>query len=148
VKVEETAKQKGFTLLEVLLAMAIAGISLLALAMMQGTAIEGNVLGRRYTRATFLAQDTLECLMDGHGVPEGTYGFMDMAIAATATPKASGKVCGVTKIGEPGGPFDIHWQIFPHTEWSRKIEVAVSWKSMAGTPRTVKLVSISRGDVN
>ena len=50
----------GFTLLEVLVALAILSIGLLALAEMTTHVIRGNTLGSKITRATVFAEDKLE----------------------------------------------------------------------------------------
>ncbi len=53
-------KQAGFSLIEVMIAMAILAIGLLGLAGLQGTAINGNRHGNTISQATILAQETLE----------------------------------------------------------------------------------------
>jgi prepilin-type N-terminal cleavage/methylation domain-containing protein len=53
-------KQKGFTLLELLMAMMLLAIGLLATASMQGTAIHANSLSNRLSVATTLAQQVAE----------------------------------------------------------------------------------------
>jgi prepilin-type N-terminal cleavage/methylation domain-containing protein len=56
-------REKGFTLLEVIIAMAILSIGLLAVGYMQITAIDSNSTGNRITEGTSLAQDKLEELV-------------------------------------------------------------------------------------
>lgn len=56
-------KQNGFSLLEVLIALVILAIGLLAVAQMQITAIKGNAFGSGMTSASSLAANTLERLM-------------------------------------------------------------------------------------
>lgn len=51
---------RGFTLLEVLIALAILSVGLLALAQMQIAAINGNLSASKMTIATTLAQDKIE----------------------------------------------------------------------------------------
>ena len=52
--------QRGMTLLEVLVAITILSVGLLALARMQTQAVETNFSGRQLTEATILAQDKIE----------------------------------------------------------------------------------------
>jgi type IV pilus assembly protein PilV len=55
--------QKGFSLIEILIAMTIFAIGVLALAQMQVTAIRGNAFSSTTTDGTTLAQDRIERLM-------------------------------------------------------------------------------------
>ena len=54
---------RGFTLIEVLIALAIFSIGVLAVAAMQITTIKGNASARRITEATSLAENQIENLM-------------------------------------------------------------------------------------
>jgi len=56
-------REKGFTLLEVIIAMAILSVGLLAIGYMQITAIDTNSTANRITEGTTLAQDKLEELI-------------------------------------------------------------------------------------
>ncbi|MBW2034774.1 MAG: prepilin-type N-terminal cleavage/methylation domain-containing protein [Deltaproteobacteria bacterium] len=56
-------REKGFTLMEVIIAMAILSVGLLAIGYMQITAIDTNSTGNRITEGTTLAQDKLEELI-------------------------------------------------------------------------------------
>ena len=53
---------KGFTLLEILIAISVLAIALLAMAQMQIVAISTNAFANRMTKATTLAQDKIEQL--------------------------------------------------------------------------------------
>jgi prepilin-type N-terminal cleavage/methylation domain-containing protein len=78
---------KGFTLIEVLIVMAIFSIGVLAVAAMQITSTKGNASARRITEATALAENQIEELMrldydnddnlkpeyNPHGGPQGAY---------------------------------------------------------------------------
>jgi type IV pilus assembly protein PilV len=55
--------ERGFTLLEVIVAISILTFGLLAVASMQMTAIRGNYNASNITEATTVAQDRLEDLM-------------------------------------------------------------------------------------
>ena len=56
-------EQNGFTLLEVIIALFIFSIGLLAVASMQMTAIKGNYFSGTLTEATSWAGDQMETLM-------------------------------------------------------------------------------------
>lgn len=138
--------QQGFTILEVLIAIVVATIGLLSLCSMQVSAIRGNGLAGKSTQAIFLAQGMLERIKDGNMLAEGTFGFMDMTTAEPGTIQDSGLLTGIDEKGDIGGPFDLQWQVATNTDWSRRITVDVSWKSILGRKRNVSLTSIARGD--
>jgi len=54
------ANSRGFTLVEVMIAIAILVIGLLGVAGVATTVINGNALGKEITTATTLAQDKME----------------------------------------------------------------------------------------
>jgi len=56
-------EEKGFTLLEILIAISILAFGLLAVASMQGAAIQGNFFAGGITEAVTWGQDTMEELM-------------------------------------------------------------------------------------
>ena len=60
---KEDSSEKGFTLVEVLVALTIFAIGLLALASMQVTSLRGNANSQELTAATALAEGTLEWLL-------------------------------------------------------------------------------------
>ena len=53
-------KEKGFTLIELMIAMIVLGIGILALIQMQVAAMSGNSSANQMTIATTLAQDQIE----------------------------------------------------------------------------------------
>jgi type IV pilus assembly protein PilV len=56
-------KEKGFTLLEVLVAISILSIGLLAVASMQTGSVTGNATAYRQTESLSIAQDRIERLL-------------------------------------------------------------------------------------
>ena len=88
--------ERGFTLVEVILAVALLVFGILAVASMQGFALRGNSFGITVTEGTTLAADRLEKLMalgydhsslldtDGDGIAG-----LDDATDATADQKAT-----------------------------------------------------------
>ena len=55
---------QGYTLIEVLIAMAVFSIGILAVAAMQTTSVQGNASARRVTEATALAENQIESLLE------------------------------------------------------------------------------------
>lgn len=61
---EMQTQDKGFTLVEVLITLAILSIGILAVAAMQVNCIKGNSSARRITEATALVEDRVERLLE------------------------------------------------------------------------------------
>jgi len=59
-RAREKTSQEGFSLVEVLVAILLLTVGLLALVQMQTHAVASNAFGNQLTQATFLAQDKLE----------------------------------------------------------------------------------------
>lgn len=69
--------QKGFTLVEVLVAVAIVSVGLLAVASMQSTAIKGNTSARDATIAVQLAEEMIDRIRANAGDAPGDYNGID-----------------------------------------------------------------------
>ena len=139
--------QKGFTLLELLLAMSLLTIGLLATASMQGTAIHSNFLANRTSVAAALAQQVAEeitsrsktdSLLRTASGPNVLYQTLD-----PVTPSSNLSVPG-------GGTFRARYQITPdsttfnatHIMDTTQIDVAVFYVSPNGVDET-QIVAIS-----
>jgi len=122
---------KGFTLIEVLMAMAILSIGILAVASLQISAVQNNGLGNLITQATMLAQGKMESLKS----------------TANITALTDGSDTNIDHYGESGGIFDRSWTISNPLggSSSRQIEIAVQWNKR-GVNRQVILAAITRGD--
>jgi type IV pilus assembly protein PilV len=76
-------RSKGFTLLEMLIAMTILSVALLGMGQMMLVSIRGTSFGNKMTEATTLAQDKMEelrtmdwnILQDGNDVVNGSQGI-------------------------------------------------------------------------
>jgi len=121
----------GFSLLEVLVSMAIFSIGLLALLGLQITAIQANAISTRLTEATYLAQtwiSYLQTLKFDSSTPSlaGTTGcdfsFSTTAGLATATPTLDSTCQRANDNNNirpvffgtnflTGGPFQLYWGV-------------------------------------
>ena len=57
-------KQKGFSLIEVLIGLIFLAVGLLAMAGLQGTSVRMNTFSNNLMQATYVAQDRIESLMN------------------------------------------------------------------------------------
>jgi len=135
---KDRVRERGFTLLEVLIAISIFSIGVLAVAAMQGTATRGNRLGNELTRATVLAQQQIEVLKSADtshpatlatGLPTGNYNDPNNPIDET---------------GQNGGIFTRSWVVAVNTTFSRLVTVTVSWTIGTKTYNVV-LSTVTRG---
>lgn len=95
--------QKGFTLVEVMVAIAVLTVGLLGAAAMQSDSVSRNALAVRTTKSATWAENTMERLM---ALP---YTHADLQESAN-TPGAAGLNCGAELPGAPAcvadhGPF-------------------------------------------
>jgi len=78
-------KEKGFTLVEVLIGMIILAVGLLALAGLQVTSIRGNSLSNNLMQATYIAQDGFEFMknlpLDHASLTEGNHRDGDVTVS-------------------------------------------------------------------
>ena len=123
---------KGFSLIELMIAMAILAFGMLAAASMQYSAISNNTKGNIYTQANMLAKIKLEYLknLDIHS---------DELVAGNYTDATL-----IDDNEQPGGIYSRQWSITDLGAQARTITVTVQWTRL-GETRSVQLVSNTRG---
>ena len=106
--------EKGFTLLEVLVAITILSIGLLGVASLTTGIIKGNLYSKNVTSATVVAQQKIEeiqrvgydnanSLAGTATLSMGGYNFTRVTTISDATPAANMKTARVTVAWNPGG---------------------------------------------
>jgi len=118
-------KAKGFSLLEILVAVAVSSIGFLGLAALQASALRNVTVSRRVSVATSLASDRLEIARRGS--------FADVADAATQTVQADGYSFeisqGVVTLGSGN---------------AKEVTVTVAWNDQFGGHSLVNSSTVSR----
>ena len=131
-----TVDKTGFTLLEVLIAISIFTVAILALATLQVNAIRRNRLGNEVTQATSLAQMQIEALkradIDSAALAPGDYDDPNNPIDETEA---------------HGGTFTRSWDIADNSAYSRIVTVTVRWIK-GGNSHLVALSTVTRGGGN
>ena len=122
-------KQSGFSLIEVLIAMAILAISLLAAATMQLGSIRNNATGNMVTQANMLAKAQMEVLKNTSDI----------------TTLADGVENNIDADGQPGGIYNRSWTVANLGTTARRIAVTVQW-SKRGKSRSIVFSSNTRGN--
>jgi prepilin-type N-terminal cleavage/methylation domain-containing protein len=116
-RTRETAYQKGFSLIELLIAITLLSVGLLAAASMQGTALTSNVLANRNTVATAVADQVMEDLLSADvriGTPWWTRYRSANVYTYDRFPPFNGSNAPVTTYNVPGaGTFTAVYTVTP-----------------------------------
>ena len=126
-------RQKGFTLIEVIMASIILLIGLGIIGALVSGLVSKNFYGQRHTQAVILAQNKIEELLnDGYesdNLAEGSY---------------SNPLNPVNATGDSNGVFYQYWTIqdVRPIERSKQITSKVQWRSAEGDTMTVFLTAI------
>jgi type IV pilus assembly protein PilV len=125
--------ERGISLIEILVALTIFSIGILAVAQLQLWNIRNNTTGNFMTLATLLAREQLETLKGQADVT---------TLISAADPNNP-----IDADGNTGGIFTRTWTVSNPLggNTSRQVEVTVSW-TRQGQNRSVVLTSITRGN--
>ena len=121
--------EKGFTLSEVLVALVVLSLGLLALESMHLAAIQVNTVAKRLTQATTLAQERAELLM---ALP-----YNDPTLTDTTS---KGSFTSYTDSQPPQG-YTIRWEVDTDAPSGgiKTINIYVTWKNKASPPKSFNL---------
>ena len=125
----ESGNQSGFSLIEILIAMAILALAMLAAASMQFGSVRNNTRGNIVTQATMLAKGKMEELKN----------------TADLTTLSDGAENDVNAAGQPGGIYNLSWTVANMGTTARRITVTVQWTRGTRT-RQISLSTNTRGN--
>ena len=133
IRIRKTLKEaKGFSLIELLIAMSVLAIGMLAAASMQYSAVRNNTQGNVSTQAGMLARAQLETLKNQN------IGSDDLL------PGDYTEASPIDENGNPGGIYNRSWRIDPLGTAARRIRVTVQWTKF-GEPRSVVVRTNTKG---
>ena len=134
------ARAGGFTLVEVAIALAVLGFGLLAMALMQLTAMSGARAGRHTTQAAVIARDQMET-------------FQRVAWASAQLAATAGWTMPVIVTNVPdGGPgieesYSVSWRVTNvDANWIKNIDVLVTWSEPTMPGKTLTISSTRYND--
>ncbi len=123
----------GFSLIEMLIAMCVLAIGMLAAASLQYSAVRNNTTGNTATQANMLAKATIE-MLKSQNIESTT-----LAVGDYVDPSP------VDASGNPGGIYNRTWRIDPLGASTRRISVTVAWTKF-GSTRQVTMRSNTMGN--
>lgn len=138
--VQKLSKEKGFSLVEMMVAVCIMAIAFAGLATMEIACINGNSIASNVTMGITLAQDKMEEL---NSVDYNDPRVDDVNASNNADLRNDANVdfseTGIDEEGKPGGIYDRIWNIAEDTPSTgqKTIVVLVTWKN-----HTVTVTSI------
>lgn len=125
-------REKGFSLIELLIAMSVMALGMLAAASMQYSAVRNNTTGNTATQATMLAKAQLEMLKNQN---------IDSAILAVGDYFDPSPI---DSYGNPGGIYNRSWRIDQLGTSARRVRVTVQWTKF-GDSRQIVVRTNTRG---
>ena len=147
-RVIKMKNEKGFSLVELLVAVVMLAVGLLAVAGMQSLAINKNAYANRYSTATALAQEVMEDFLArepssaifqsdaGLGPPDPSAANYDLDPSAVVTSNS------VTVTGS--GTFTVLYSIDANNPVTNVAKITVKVETTIGGGQTVTLISYKR----
>jgi type IV pilus assembly protein PilV len=133
-------RAEGFTLLEIMITLAILGFGLLAMAAMQITAMSGGRAGRHTTQAGVVARDQMET-------------FQRVAWGSAQLAATAGWTAPVTVNNTPDGgagaeqSYAVSWRVTNvDPSWIKNVDVRVTWSEPNFAGRTLTISSTRYND--
>ena len=129
---------KGFTILEVIMAVSILTIGLLAVASLQVTAMRSNSMSMSYTESTERVQDIVEKLLNKD--------FNDAELSDVTNDGTAGldRTDGLADHSVSGSVYNVYWNVADDKVWTggawrdvngvKTIRVIVKWQDR-GSPK-------------
>ena len=143
----------GFTLLEILAAMSIMAIAMLALATMQFAVVRNNSTGNQFTSAIEIAREQIELLKNEN---------VTMSVLTTSALLSPTPLAGIHADNPIDGVYSCTWTVNDYwfdsdgdgvdetlSTFGRRLSVTVTWikPGPGGGNRTVTLQSLTMGNV-
>ncbi len=129
----ESKNQSGFTIIEMLIAIAILSIGMLAIGRMQLMTVRNTTNGNTTTEAAMLAQAKMEEIKNTADI---TTLVNEVEADIDADGNAGGIYTRTTTITTPAAPLD---------EFLRTVRVEVRWITHHGGDRTIFIDSVTHG---
>jgi prepilin-type N-terminal cleavage/methylation domain-containing protein len=137
----------GFTLVEVLIALAILGVGILALSVMQVEALQQGSAGRHTAEASATARSYLEQMQrldwDTLTAARDNGPWTDVFWAGVSdTVNVSVDVPGAGNVTTTEHTYDVRWTVTDVTACLRDIQIRVSWNEEGrSTPKSLVLAT-------
>ncbi|RPJ73137.1 MAG: prepilin-type N-terminal cleavage/methylation domain-containing protein [Desulfobacteraceae bacterium] len=123
--------QNGFTFIELMIAMAILAIGMMAAVSMQFSSTRNNTNGNIYTQASMLAKTQIEMLKS-----------QDVSLLLVGS--HPDPMNPIRPDGANGGIYSRSWEISNLGDGARNITVRVQWERL-GRARSVEISSSTQG---
>ncbi len=144
---QRSKDMKGFSLIEVIIAMGIMSIGLLAVAAMQISTVRNNKTGNTFTQASALARAQMETIKNGNINNAGDL----LNPTPTVPPTTTSDPAPVDENGNPGGIYtrsstmDAYLVGGAVSNFARTVTVNVRFPFSGRGIRTVSLTSVVTG---